>query len=264
MAHIVADASFGRYDSEVKAALSLVLALATAWLVNRSLLAYGRTIAARVAGGELSPVADTRLRFLRRVIDAVIVLVGVATALSQFTALGRLADTVLASSAIAAAIVGFAARQTIANAIAGLILAITQPLRIGDHVTFEGESGVVEDVRLTSTWLRTAADARIIVPNERLAAGVLRNDSIGEKDVPVEASLWLHRDQDVVAAMDALRAGLDEVSVSVAETSSEATRLLLSGPPASPARRAAREGELREAGLRTLREASVQAGAQPA
>jgi hypothetical protein len=85
MAHIVAQASFGRYDSEVKAALSLVLALATAWLVNRSLLAYGRTIAARVAGGELSPVADTRLRFLRRVVDAVIVLVGVATALSQFT-----------------------------------------------------------------------------------------------------------------------------------------------------------------------------------
>jgi small-conductance mechanosensitive channel len=131
-------------------------------------------------------------------------------------------------------------------------------------VTFEGESGVVEDVRLTSTWLRTAADARIIVPNERLAAGVLRNDSIGEKDVPVEASLWLHRDQDVVAAMDALRAGLDDVSVSVAETSSEATRLLLSGSPAPPARRAAREGELREAGLRVLREASVHARAQPA
>jgi hypothetical protein len=122
----------------------------------------------------------------------------------------------------------------------------------------------VEDVRLTSTWLRTAADARIIVPNERLAAGVLRNDSIGEKDVPVEASLWLHRDQDVVAAMDALRAGLDDVSVSVAETSSEATRLLLSGSPAPPARRAAREGELREAGLRVLREASVHARAQPA
>jgi small-conductance mechanosensitive channel len=264
MAHIVADASLGRYDSEIKAALSLVLALAAAWAVNRSLLAYGRTIAARVAGGDLSAVADTRLRFLRRVIDAVIVLVGVATALSQFTALGRLADTVLASSAIAAAIVGFAARQTIANAIAGVILAITQPLRIGDHVTFEGEAGVVEDVRLTSTWLRTAADARIIVPNERLAAGVLRNDSIGDKDVPVEASLWLHRDQDAVAAMDALRAGLDDVAVSVAETSSEATRLLLTGPPASPARRAGREAELREAGLRVLREASVHARAQPA
>ena len=145
-----------------------------------------------------------------------------------------------------------------------MILAITQPLRIGDHVTFEGEAGVVEDVRLTSTWLRTAADARIIVPNERLAAGVLRNDSIGDKDVPVEASLWLHRDQDAVAAMDALRAGLDDVAVSVAETSSEATRLLLAGPPASPAGRAGREAELREAGLRVLREASVHARAQPA
>jgi hypothetical protein len=92
---------------------------------------------------------------------------------------------------------------------------------------------------------------------------VLRNDSIGEKDVPVEASLWLHRDQDVVAAMDALRAGLDDVSVSVAETSSEATRLLLSGSPAPPARRAAREGELREAGLRRPAR-GVRARARPA
>jgi small-conductance mechanosensitive channel len=48
---------------------------------------------------------------------------------------------VLASSAIAAAVVGFASRQVLANAIAGMVLAVTQPLRIGDLVTFEGENG---------------------------------------------------------------------------------------------------------------------------
>ena len=85
---------------------------------------------------------------------------------------------VLASSAIAAAVVGFAARQVLANAIAGLQIAITQPVRVGDQVTFEGEKGTVEDLRLTYTWLRTGTDARVIIPNERLAAGVLRNDSI--------------------------------------------------------------------------------------
>ena len=51
-------------------------------------------------------------------------------------------------------VVGFAARQTLANAIAGILLAITQPIRIGDLVTFEDETGEVEDVRLTYTYMR--------------------------------------------------------------------------------------------------------------
>jgi hypothetical protein len=46
-----------------------------------------------------------------------------------------------------AAIVGFAARQTLANFVAGVMLAITQPIRVGDWITFEGHYGVVEDVR---------------------------------------------------------------------------------------------------------------------
>ena len=76
----------------------------------------------------------------------------------------------LASGALAAAIIGFAARQTLANVVAGIMLAITQPLRVGDWVTFEEHYGVVEDVRLNFTVLRTASDQRIVIPNERLAA----------------------------------------------------------------------------------------------
>ena len=52
---------------------------------------------------------------------------------------------------LVAAIIGFAARQTLANAVAGIMLAITQPLRVGDWVTFEEQYGVVEDVRLNFT-----------------------------------------------------------------------------------------------------------------
>ena len=53
-------------------------------------------------------MTDTRLRFLRRALEAVIIVVGLALALAQFTSLDRLAATVLASSAIVAAVVGFA------------------------------------------------------------------------------------------------------------------------------------------------------------
>ena len=112
----------------------------------------------------------------------------------------------LASSAIAAAVVGFASRQVLANAIAGMVLAVTQPLRIGDLVTFEGETGTVEDVSLTYTWLRTGSDARLIIPNERLAAGVLRNDSIRSPTVALEVSAWLAPDADETAALAAVEA----------------------------------------------------------
>jgi small conductance mechanosensitive channel len=161
-----------------------------------------------------------------------------------------LAGTALASSAIAAAVIGFAARQTLANAIAGLFLAITQPLRIGDLVTFEGESGTVEDVRLTYTFLRTAADARIIIPNERLAGGILRNDSIVSDTVALETPFWLPRDADADAAIAAIERDVQGARASVAEVAHEGIRLTVSAAPVAPQERARCEAELRAAALR--------------
>jgi small-conductance mechanosensitive channel len=198
---------------------------------------------------------DTRLRFLRRVVEAAIIVIGVALALAQFTSLDRLAATVLASSAIAAAVVGFASRQVLANAIAGMVLAVTQPLRIGDLVTFEGETGTVEDVSLTYTWLRTGSDARLIIPNERLASGVLRNDSIRSPTVALEVSVWLAPDADETAALAAVQEVEETRDARIAEVTDTGLRLQVAGPPVAPAERIAREGELRAEVLRALREA---------
>lgn len=251
---ILADSFWDDHGADiVGAATTLFITAVIVVLVNRWLTGRAIRFAQALRGDGLSREADTRLRFTRRVIDVVIITIGVAIAMSKFTALDQLGRTVLASSAIAAAVIGFAARQVLANAIAGLQIAITQPLRIGDQVTVEGEVGTVEDIRLASTWLRTPADARVIIPNERLAAGILRNDSIVTPDVAFEVSLWLHVDADPVAAVDALREALDEdIDVRIAETTPEGVRLLLAGPPGPPSTRAAREARLREQGLRAL------------
>jgi small conductance mechanosensitive channel len=143
----------------------------------------------------------------------------------------------------------------LANAIAGMVLAVTQPLRIGDLVTFEGETGTVEDVTLTYTWLRTGADARLIIPNERLAAGILRNDSIRSDVVALEVSVWLATDADETAALAALADVEDARVARVAEVTDAGIRLLVAGPPVAPGERIEREGRLRAAALRALREA---------
>ncbi|UTI64545.1 mechanosensitive ion channel family protein [Paraconexibacter antarcticus] len=255
MALILAQSFWDHYGASIaKAAGTIVIALLAVTLANRWLDRRGMQIVAAVSGGHLSQANDTRLRFTRRAVDATIITIAIAAALSQFTALDKIGQAVLASGAIAAAVVGFAARQTLANAIAGLFLAVTQPLRIGDVVTFEGESGVVEDIRLTSTWLRTPNQARVIVPNERLAGGVLRNDSIVDAVVAVEASLWLPADRDAIVALDRIRTALPELTVRLAETTADGARLLLVDRPAAPGDRAVREAELREGALRALGE----------
>jgi small conductance mechanosensitive channel len=249
---VAAESTSDRY---IAAGLTLLAALVLLAIVHRAMRGRAHKLPDALGGAELSPMLDTRLRFLRRAIEAAIIVVGLALALAQFTSLDRLAATVLASSAIAAAVVGFAARQVLANAIAGMVLAITQPLRIGDLVTFEDETGTVEDVTLTYTWLRTGSDARLIIPNERLAAGILRNDSIRSPTVALEVSAWLAPDVDETAALAAAEAVEETQAARIAEVTDVGIRLQVAGPPVPPSERLAREGELRAQVLRALREA---------
>jgi small-conductance mechanosensitive channel len=235
----------------ISALVSVAVALAVATLLDRALSRRGRLVAQAVMRGSLSPEADTRLRFVRRLIYAAIILLGFAVALSQFAGINRLAASLLASGAIAAAIVGFAARQTLANLVAGIMLAITQPIRVGDWVEFEDEYGVVEDVRLNYTFLRTPSDQRVVIPNERLASGILRNDTLGSASVGLDVHVWLPPRADVARAVDALRSETGQ-DVTVAEVTPEGVRLAVGSDPSPPPERGPREAALRLQCLRRL------------
>ena len=124
------------------------------------------------------------------------------------------------------------------------MLAVTQPLRVGDWVTFEDNYGVVEDVRLNFTVLRTASDQRVIIPNERLAAGILRNDTLGSEAVGLDVSVWLPPEADAERALAALE---DETGseASVAEVTHEGVRITVGGDPVPPPQKGPRQAELR-------------------
>jgi small-conductance mechanosensitive channel len=233
------------------AAITMVVAFVIATIVDRVL--RGRIVHATVKRTGISREADTRLRFVRRMIYATILLIGVAVALSYFASIARLAASLLASGVIAAAVVGFAARQVLANFVAGIMLAVTQPLRVGDWVTFEGNYGVVEDVRLNFTILRTLSDQRIVIPNEKLASGVLKNDTLAVDVVALDVSIWLPPQADVERALAVLRDQTGQ-DATVAEAVAWGTRLAVGGDPVPPPQKAAREAELRRQCLKRLRE----------
>jgi small-conductance mechanosensitive channel len=236
----------------VTAVISIGVAFVAAFPLDRALAARGLRLAAAVARGELSPETDTRLRFIRRLVYAVIILLGVAVALAQFDGVNRLAASLLASGAIAAAVLGFAARQTLANFVAGIMLAVTQPLRVGDWVYVEDEYGVVDDIRLTYTFLRTLGGQQVVIPNEKLASGILRNDTLGDGVVGLDVHIWLPATADAGRAVAVLRESTGQ-TVTVAETSVEGVRLAVGGERCAPPERAAREAELRLRCLELLR-----------
>ncbi|MFL5902085.1 MAG: mechanosensitive ion channel family protein [Solirubrobacterales bacterium] len=127
------------------------------------------------AVSQVSRSTKTRLRFLRRLLILVVFLVLVAIALAQFTELKRLATGILASTAVLAAIIGFAAQHTIGNMIAGVQLAISQPIRIGDRISFEEVNGRVTDITLSYTYVNPGDGTAVVIPNQMLVDGIIHN-----------------------------------------------------------------------------------------
>jgi small-conductance mechanosensitive channel len=173
------------------------------------------------------------------------------------------ATSLLASGALAAAAVGFAARPVLANAVAGVMLAITQPLRIGDRVAFEGAEGEVEDVRLNYTYLRTAQGTRVVIPNERLASGMLRNDTVARETAPVEVTVWLGRDADAERAAELVSGTPEAQSVSVSDVTPDGVCLSVAAAQVAPDKVTDAESRLRLACLRALRAGGLTGGDAP-
>jgi small-conductance mechanosensitive channel len=241
-------------DDWIGAGVAIAVAILVAHFVDRAIAKRGATVGELVTRGELSPAAQTRLRLIRRLVFVGIVLVGVLIAALKIPEASKIATGLLASSAVLGLVIGFAARQTLANGIAGILLAITQPIRIGDLVTFEEETGEVEEMKLTYTYIRLGDGRRLIVPNERLAQSSVVNHTIAERRVQVEVSVWLPVDADLDKAMELIADEQAGISVSVAEADKEGVRLSATTWTSSPAERARTATELRARWLRLLRE----------
>ncbi len=240
------------HENEVTAIVTVLAAFAIAEIVDRILNRHAHRAAERITrSGELSPVVDTRLRLVRRLIFVTILVIGVALAMRQFPSVQRIATGILASSALLGLVVGFAARQSLANAIAGISLAISQPIRVGDLVTFEEETGEVEDIRLAYTSIRCDDGRRLVVPNERLAQSSIVNHTVIDPRVKVVVDVWLPPDGDADRALELLVH--DTVEARVAEITSDGIRLTVSSWAPTAPERGTVAAALRQESLRRLR-----------
>jgi small-conductance mechanosensitive channel len=164
-----------------------------------------RLIDRRIARKGLPPEAATRYRVLRRSIVLAIAVIGLLSALLVIPEVRAVAGGILASSAVIGLIIGFASQRTIGNFVAGLLIAFTQPLRLGDRVEIDGVEGTVEEIGLTYTFIRTKDNARLVIPNEKLASDTIRNATIRSRDKLAEITVQIPLQSDLRAAVDVLR-----------------------------------------------------------
>jgi small-conductance mechanosensitive channel len=132
------------------------------------------------AVSQVSRSTKTRLRILKRLLIAAIVFVVGMIALAQFTDLEKLATGLLASTAVIGLIIGFAAQHTIGNLVAGVQIAVSQPFRIGDRVSYEETEGRVTDITLSYTYVDPGDGSSVVIPNQLLLEGVVHNHSTGD------------------------------------------------------------------------------------
>src|SRR3954462_15737212 len=208
------------------------LAIAAAVFACVTLLA--RLVDWRLARKPLAAEAVTRYRVLRRSVTTSILFVGFFSALLVIPQIRAIAGGLLASSAILGVIIGVASQRTLGNFVAGLLIALTQPIRLGDRVTYAGEQGVIEEIGLTYTFIRTQDEARLIVPNEKLASDTIRNSTIRSRETFAEITVPVPLSADLGAAVDGLREEIAEerdASVYVSSLDGGATLTIRAAAP---------------------------------
>jgi small-conductance mechanosensitive channel len=182
----------------------------------------------RMSRRELRPEVVTRYRVLRRTITTVIFAIGILSALLVIPQVRAVAGGILASSAILGLVIGFAARSTLANGVAGVLIAISQPVRLGDSIEVDGVTGTVEEIGLTYTFIRTVGNSRLVIPNEKLASDTIENRTIVSREQVAEVAVQVPLDKDLGAAVEALRSETapDKVDVFVTGLEGAATLML--------------------------------------
>ena len=165
-------------EAIVSAAIWIVVLVVLRWLLRRAFDRYEARLAERDPG--VAARRRTTFSFLLRMVIALVALVGAWSVLSKFTATQEIASAFLASSAVLAVIAGLALTTPLGNLGSGVMLAFTQPVRLGDRVTVDEHTGIVEDITLSYTALTTDEGRRIFVPNSRMVSTTIVNRSVDD------------------------------------------------------------------------------------
>jgi len=192
-------------------ALQLILIAGCAWLAAGLFRVVGDTVIAR------HPVTDdgdysarsvrTQISVMERIVTVAAALIGIAAALMTFPQVRAIGASLLASAGIAGLVVGLAARPVLENLLAGLQLAMTRPVNLGDVVVIDGYWGRIEEITTTYVVMSVWDQRRLVLPFSRIIASPFENWT--RRHAQIMGTVYFYTDYS--APIDALRSELERI-----------------------------------------------------
>jgi len=147
-------------------------------------------------------VDATRFRFFRNMVDLIIFTTAGMLVVYSIPALRTLGLTLFAGAGIIAAIVGFASQQAFSNIISGIFIVIFRPFRVNDIIKVGSyDSGIVEDITLRHTVIRSFENRRLVIPNTVISEQTVLNSSIVDDNVCMYIDIGISYESDVDKAI---------------------------------------------------------------
>jgi small-conductance mechanosensitive channel len=203
-----------RINKPLEHAVGIGLIVVLAWLVILISDLVTDVLIARyrmdVADNLLARKVQTQLSVLHRVVAVTVVLVALGAILMTFPSIRSLGTSLLASAGLLGLIVGMAMRPTISNLVAGIQIALTQPIRLDDVVIVEGEWGWIEEISTTYVVVRIWDLRRLVLPLSYFIEHPFQNWTRTGSDLLATVFLWV------------------DYTVPIAEVRAELSRILAS------------------------------------
>lgn len=184
-----------RFISSLRELVAVALIAAITWLSVRCAAAIGEAIIAAhpidIVDNLQARRIHTQARVLARTVMILIMIVGVGAALMTFPNVRQFGASLLASAGVAGLVAGIAARPVLGNLIAGLQIALTQPIRLDDVVVIQGEWGRIEEITGTYVSVRIWDQRRLIVPLQWFIENPFTNWTRNSSQIIGSVFLWL-------------------------------------------------------------------------
>ena len=176
-------------------ALALLLIAAITWIALRIISAVGESIVklhpASATDNLHARRIQTQTRVLTRTVKFFVLIVGGAALLMTFPGMRQIGASLLASAGVIGVVAGIAARPVFGNLIAGLQIALTQPIRLDDVVIMENEWGRIEEITATYVVVKIWDERRLVVPLEWVIQKPFQNWTRTGSQLLGTVYLWL-------------------------------------------------------------------------
>ena len=193
--------------------LVIAVMATTTWLVASLVLVAERRAIARFAGGDITEAdrrrrkVRTQITVLRRLVVAIVVVIGLATILMTFPAFSNIGKTLFASAGVLSVVAGLAAQTSLGAVFAGIQIAFSDAIRVGDVVVLEGEWGRIEEITLTYVVAHLWDERRLVLPCTYFTKTPFANWTRNATALLGAVEM----DVDFTVPLDAMRAELDQL-----------------------------------------------------